>query len=276
MKDEKIKLRKEIIAFKKQVQGFYQKEGRHDLLWRKTKDPYKILVSEVMLQQTQVARVREKYPEFLKKFPTVETLARAPFADVLRMWQGMGYNRRAKYLRDAAQVIVRECKGRIPKTEQELRALPGVGHYTANAILAFAHDEPRVFIETNIRRVYIHHFFKNKRGVSDKKILELVKETLDTKNPREWYYALMDYGAYLPKITRKNPNTQSKHYTKQSAFKGSLRELRGKIIRALTEKPSTLSALRRMCDNDIRIQAALDVLIKDKLVKYEKKKYKLA
>lgn len=276
MKDEKIKLKKEIIAFKKQARGFYQKEGRHDLPWRKTKDPYKILVSEVMLQQTQVARVWEKYSEFLKKFPTVEALAQAPLAEVLRVWQGMGYNRRAKYLHDTARVIAHTHRGCVPKTEAELRALPGVGHYTANAILTFAHNEPHVFIETNIRRVYIHHFFKNKRGVSDKKILELVEETLDTKNPREWYYALMDYGAHLPKITHKNPNTQSKHYTKQSAFKGSLRELRGKIIRALTEKPATLSALRRMCDNDIRIQEALNVLRKDKLVKYEKKKYQLA
>lgn len=265
-----------IKVFQKLVWDFYHKKGRHDLPWRKTKDPYKILVSEVMLQQTQVARVREKYPEFLKKFPTVRTLAQAPLAEVLRVWQGMGYNRRAKYLYDAARVITHTHKGRVSRTEAELRALPGVGHYTANAILAFAHNEPRVFIETNIRRVYIHHFFKNKRGVSDKKILKLVEETLDTKNPREWYYALMDYGAHLPKIVRKNPNTQSEHYTKQSTFKGSLRELRGKIIRALAEKPATLSALRLMCNNDIRIQAALDVLIKDKLVKYEKKKYQLA
>ncbi len=229
-----------------------------------------------MLQQTQVARVIEKYTEFLKAFPSVEALANASLAEVLRVWQGMGYNRRARYLRDAAQKIASEHRGRVPKTEQELRTLPSIGHYTANAILAFAHNEPRVFIETNIRRAFIHHFFGNKRKVSDKNILPLVEATLDHKNPREWYYALMDYGAHLPKIARKNPNTQSKHYVKQSAFKGSLRELRGKIIRILAEKPETFIALKRVCGNDLRTKEALDALVKDKLIKYEKRKYQLA
>ena len=262
-------------AFKAQIWAFYEASGRHDLPWRKTKNPYRILVSEMMLQQTQVTRVLEKYPEFLKKFPTIETLAKASLGEVLKVWQGMGYNRRAQYLRNTAQKIMSEHESSIPKTERELSLLPGVGHYTANAILAFAYNEPRVFIETNIRRVFIYHFFNNKKQVSDTEILTLVEKTLDTKNPREWYYALMDYGAHLPKIVA-NPNTKSKHYTKQKKFKGSLRELRGKIVRALTNNPQTLTTLKRVCDNDPRIKEALEVLAKDKLIAYEKRTYRLA
>lgn len=265
----------EIRAFQAQIWAFYGHSGRK-LPWRNTQNPYKILVSEVMLQQTQVSRVLEKYPEFLKIFPTVNALAKAPLSDVLRTWQGMGYNRRAKYLHDAARTIVHEHKGRVPKTEQELLSLPGIGRYTANAVLAFAHNEPRVMIETNIRRVYIHQFFENKNDVSDKNILSLVEATLDTKNSREWYYALMDYGSLLPKITKVNSNIQSKHYTKQSTFKGSLRELRGKIIRKLSNGAQTRQALNRVCGNDPRTKVALAGLISDKLIKYEKGKYTLA
>lgn len=229
-----------------------------------------------MLQQTQVARVREKYPEFLKAFPNVRALAEAPLSRVLTVWQGMGYNRRARFLRDAAQMILREHSGRIPKTERELRALPGVGHYTANAVMTFAWNEPRVFIETNIRRIFIHHFFNDRRDVHDNEIMPLVEQTLDHKDPREWYYALMDYGAHLPKVARINPNIKSEHYTKQSTFKGSLRELRGKIIRALTTKPHSLVALKKSCDNNPRTKEALVALAKDELIVHEKRTYRLA
>jgi A/G-specific adenine glycosylase len=267
---------RDIKAFGAQIWAFYEHSGRHDLPWRKTKDPYKILVSEVMLQQTQIARVLEKYPQFLKVFPNVRSLADVPLSRVLSVWQGMGYNRRARFLRDTAQKIMREHNGRVPKTEEGLRALPGIGHYTANAILTFAHNEPRVFIETNIRRVFIHHFFKDKQNVSDREVLPLVEATVDPKNPREWYYALMDYGAHLPKIARKNPNTQSKHYVRQSAFKGSVRELRGKIVRALNDGSKTFMQLKKICENDMRTKEATSALKKDGLIVYEKRKYKLA
>lgn len=267
---------KESKAFQAQIWAFYGHSGRHNLPWRKTKDPYKILVSEVMLQQTQVSRVLEKYPEFLKKFPTVKTLAQASLAEVLRTWQGMGYNRRALALKRLAEVVVHEHGGKVPRSRTELEALPGVGPYTAGAVRAFAWNEPEVFIETNIRRIFIHHFFKDRAGVSDRDIAPLVAQTLDTMNPREWYWAVMDYGAYLPKVAHKNPNTQSKHYTKQSMFKGSLRELRGKVLRALGEKPRTLVALKRICNDDSRTKKALEGLVKDKLIKYEKRTYQLA
>jgi A/G-specific adenine glycosylase len=234
------------------------------------------MVSEVMLQQTQVSRVLVKYPEFLKAFPTVETLAKAPLSQVLKVWQGMGYNRRALALKRMAEKIVADFNGKVPRARLDLESLPGVGPYTAGAVRAFAFNEPEIFIETNIRRIFIHHFFIDKEGISDREIYPLVETTLDTNNPREWYWALMDYGSHLPKIARKNSNTQSKHYVRQSKFKGSLRELRGKIIRALGDKPQTLVSLKRACNNDTRIKEALDALTKDGLITYEKRKYQLA
>jgi len=252
-----------------------------------------------MLQQTQVARCLLKYPEFLKKFPTVETLAKAPLSEILKVWQGMGYNRRALALKRMAEKVMTEFNGKIPHERHALESLPGVGSYTAGAVRAFAFNEPEIFIETNIRRVFIHHFFslgcfapklkswlgnptskslgsETPKLVSDREILAIIEVTLDRSRPREWYWALMDYGAQLPKVTEVNSSTQSKHYVKQSTFKGSLRELRGKIIRALSKKPEDLVALKRACDNDKRTEEALDALIKDKLVKYEKRKYQLA
>lgn len=266
----------QIQAFQAQIWAFYGHSGRHNLPWRKTKNPYKILVSEVMLQQTQVTRVLEKYPEFLKAFPTVNILAEAPLSQVLKVWQGMGYNRRALALKRMAEKIVTGHKGKIPRERHLLEALPGIGPYTAGAVRAFAFNEPEVFIETNIRRIFIHHFFIEKREVSDQEILPLIQTTLDTDNPREWYYALMDYGAQLPKITKTNHNKQSKHYTKQSTFKGSLRELRGKIIRVLGDEPKAILSIKKICDGDPRTTEALEALIKDGFIKYEKRKYQLA
>lgn len=266
----------QIRTFQAQIWAFYRHSGRQNLPWRKTKNPYKILVSEIMLQQTRVSRVLEKYPEFLRIFPDVETLARASLSEVLIVWQGMGYNRRALALKRMAEKIVAEHKGKIPRERNELEELPGVGPYTAGAVCAFAFNEPEIFIETNIRRIYIHHFFPNKMVVSDMEIFPIVKRTLDTNNPREWYWALMDYGSQLPKVIKKNPNVQSKHHTNQSVFRGSLRELRGKIIRTLSKKSEGLVAIKRLCDNDKRTVEALRKLIKDKLVKYEKRKYQLA
>lgn len=266
----------QVKAFQAQILAFYGHSGRHNLPWRETKDTYKIVVSEVMLQQTQVTRVLEKYSEFLRAFPTIQALAKAPLAHTLSVWQGMGYNRRALALKRLAEEVVIKHKGKIPQDRAELEALPGIGPYTAGAVRAFAFNEPEVFIETNIRRIFIHHFFKDRVGVNDKEILPLIKQTLDIQDPRAWYYALMDYGAHLPKITKINSNKQSKHYVKQSTFKGSLRELRGKIIRALNDTPKTLPALKKICCNDSRTKEALDALTRDKLIEYEKRKYQLA
>lgn len=228
--------------FVKTVQEFYARHGRRSLPWRKTVSPYKILVSEIMLQQTQVERVVPKYRAFLKQFPSLQALAKAPLADVLRAWQGLGYNRRAKMLHDCATTVVDTMQGRLPRTYAALAALPGIGPYTAGAIMAFAYNVPVPIVETNIRTVYIHHFFNDDTDVEDSAILNLVIETLDLDEPRQWYYALMDYGSYLKK-TVGNLNARSKHYTRQSIFKGSDREVRGAVVRSLSQRPRTRAAL---------------------------------
>lgn len=231
----------DIRRFREKIWGYYRLHKR-DFPWRRTKNPYHILVSEVMLQQTQVARVVPKYKFFLKKFPTIQAIARASLRDVLRAWQGLGYNRRALSLKKSAEMVLKRFGGKVPSDSRLLNSLPGVGEGTAGAIRAFAFNKPVVFIETNIRRVYIYFFFKNRRKVSDKEILPLVEEALDRKNPREWYWALMDYGARLRRgyggQAILNPNRKSAHYAKQAKFTGSKRELRGKILKLLVQRKS--------------------------------------
>ncbi|NYT17474.1 MAG: ArsR family transcriptional regulator [Methanomicrobiales archaeon] len=219
--------------FRLKITKFYHSH-RRDLPWRDTTDPYQILVSEIMLQQTQVERVRDKYARFLSRFPDVESLARATVEEVLGEWQGLGYNRRALALKKAAVEIVERFGGILPDDEKNLRSLPGVGPYTAAAILAFAFNRPVVLIETNIRRVFIHCFFRDRTGVSDEEILPLIQQTLDREHPREWYNALMDYGWHLG-TTIENPNRRSRHYSRQAPFEGSNRQLRGKILRMLVD-----------------------------------------
>jgi A/G-specific adenine glycosylase len=220
----------ETSRFKRKVFAYYRAAGRHDLPWRKTRDPFEILVSEVMLQQTQVSRVLKKYPEFLKRFPTARALADASVRDVIATWQGLGYNRRALLLKRAAETIICNFGGKFPKTAGKLESLPGIGQSTRGAIMAFAYNTPTVFIETNIRAAFIHEFFPKKKKIADKDIVQLIEKTLDSKNPREWYYALMDYGVHL-KQTTINPSRKSRHHTKQSPFKGSNREVRSRILK---------------------------------------------
>lgn len=194
-----------------------------------------------MLQQTQVDRVIPYYGVFLKKFPTVQALAKAPLGDVLRAWQGLGYNHRAKHLHEAAKVTMINHSGRLPREYEELVALPGVGDYTAKAVRVFAFNEPEVMIETNIRAAYIHHFFPRSRSVSDKKLLPLVKSSLGQHpDVDQWYAALMDYGSSLKKQVP-NPSRKSAHHIQQKPFKGSDREIRGAILRAMLSGENILS-----------------------------------
>lgn len=228
-------------TFVNTVWSYYEANKRF-FPWRKTRNPYRVLVSEIMLQQTQTARVVLKYDSWLKKFPDVKSLAEANVKAVLLEWQGLGYNRRALALKKTAEVVMEKFGGKFPKTYSDVLELPGIGPYTAGAIMAFAYNVPFPIIETNIRTVYLHFFFKDKDGVSDKEILKLVEETLDQENPREWYYALMDYGVMLKK-TLGNLNKRSRHYTKQSPFKGSNRELRSALLKALQKTASTAAKL---------------------------------
>ncbi len=218
-------------AFQKEIWGHYRRYKR-DFPWRRTRDPYRILVSEVMLQQTQTSRVEGKYVEFLKRFPNFKSLAKAPLKDVLRAWSGLGYNRRALNLKKAAEIVAQKYKGKLPRETELLDDLPGIGPGTAGAIQAFAFNFPSVFIETNIRRVFIHFFFPKKRRIDDREIFKLIEESLPAdRQAREWYWALMDYGAMLGRGQKENPNRKSRHYKKQPKFQGSDRQLRGRILR---------------------------------------------
>lgn len=220
-----------VQEFREQIDTYYQ-ANRRSFPWRETTDPYSIMVSEIMLQQTQTDRVVPKYRAFLTKFPNFAALAAATTAEVLTMWQGLGYNRRALALKRSAEQVVTEWKGHFPPDLEQLVTLPGIGKATASAILAFAFNQPVAFIETNIRRVYIHFFFEDAAEVSDKELMPLIAQTVDVTQPREWYYALMDYGAMLPKVLV-NPNRRSAHYAKQSPFEGLRRQVRGKILKLL-------------------------------------------
>lgn len=227
-------------------------------------DPYKIMVSEIMLQQTQVPRVIPKYRDFLNLFPTVESLAGASLGDVMRVWNGLGYNRRAKFLWQAAQVVSSQYQGVFPREQKALMALPGIGINTAGAILAYAFNKPVVFIETNIRTVFIHHFFADTPQVDDKEIALLVRGTLDEHHAREWYWALMDYGSYL-KQTVGNKSRTSKGYVKQSKFTGSNRQLRGALIRTLLTRPHTVEELQAAFIDE-RLSSTLAQLVAEGLV----------
>lgn len=231
-----------------------------DLPWRRTHDPYEIWLSEVMLQQTQVSRVETRWPEWLERFPSVFALAEAGTAEVLAAWQGMGYNRRALALKAAAERVVSTYDGVFPTDVKELVSLPGVGPATAQGIRAFAYGLPGVYLETNVRTVVLHHLFPDVPSVPDKELIPIVEATCPAvhgsggdrdfgeahlagpyavpqdadDDPRSWYYAMLDYGAYLKK-TVPNPSRRSKTYARQTKFEGSRRQKRAEIVRQLLD-----------------------------------------
>ncbi|MDY4673653.1 MAG: A/G-specific adenine glycosylase [Treponema sp.] len=257
-----------VQEFQSMILDFYRQEGR-SFPWRETCDPYEILVSELMLQQTQTERVVPKYLAWLETFPTAADLAAAPFPQVLAAWSGLGYNRRAGYLQSACRQVVEEWGGAFPRTAGELETLPGVGPYTARAVATFAFGQPEVFIETNIRSVYLFFFFSDQEKVSDSQLMPLIQATVYHQDPRRWYYALMDYGARLKKSTA-NPNRQSRHYSRQSRFEGSLRQARGAIVRSLSRGGNTPLSLEEMARLEglplERIQAAAERLVAEGMV----------
>ena len=242
--------------------------------WRRTRVPYRILVSEVMLQQTSVERVIPKYGPFLKAFPGMRALAESTVEEVLGAWKGLGYNRRALALRNAARTLAEEHGGRLPKAVDELCSLPGIGRATASSVLVFSFNLPLVFIETNIRRVFIHFFFPRSRSVGDSAILPLVEKTLDRKNPREWYYALMDYGAYLRRSVS-NPNLRSSSYARQAPFEGSLRQLRGRVLDVMLSLRGADAAgiQRALAREDLRLGRALSELVSEGFLREKNGRY---
>jgi A/G-specific adenine glycosylase len=262
--------------FQLEITTFYQKYGR-ELPWRTPAlkldengwlDPYKIVLSEMMLQQTQVSRVIPKYEQFLAELPTLTALSAAPLPLVLELWSGLGYNRRAKYLHDAARELVDMP---LPWQPADLAAIKGIGSNTTAAICVYAFNKPHVFIETNIRSVFIHHLQEMRRGqistqkVEDRDLLPLVGNLLDRGNPREWYWALMDYGSHLKKIVP-NPSRASAHHARQSTFAGSRRQLRGQVVRYLLAVRST--SRRKLADvfPDERLDSVVEALIQEGLL----------
>lgn len=225
----------QILQFNTFLFDWYAEHGRHDLPWRTNQTPYYVMISEMMLQQTQVARVIEKFEEWMGVFSTIDAVANVSQMQILQVWQGLGYNRRGLYVHKACKAIVSDFNGVVPNTRAALQTLPGIGPYTAGAICAFAFNKPEVFVETNIRRIVIHHFLQKEERVDDTLVLQIVEQLLPAEEARDWYAAMMDYGSTLPKIIKRNPNVKSKMYTKQSAFEGSLRQVRGEVLRRLLQ-----------------------------------------
>ncbi len=258
MSDERVR------RFREMVWDYYRDHGR-DLPWRHQPMPYQVLVSEVMLQQTQVSRVLVKYTTWLRRFPDWKALAEAQVAEVITAWQGLGYNRRALWLQSAARAVMGEHGGQLPRDPAALVKLPGIGPNTAGSIAAFAYEVPAVFVETNIRRVFIHHYEEltsspvAQGSIADAQLRPLIEVTLDREQPREWYYALMDYGADLAKRVP-NPNRRSKHYSVQSKFEGSTRQLRGEVLRRLIDGPKSVTELD---DGDERLADVLQALMRE-------------
>jgi A/G-specific adenine glycosylase len=272
MKVAKAKLR----AFQATILKYHKAHGRHRLPWRENHDPYRVLVSEIMLQQTQVERVIPYFTKWLTVFPDVHTLAKAPLSKVLRMWQGLGYNRRAKMLHETAKKIVKERGGIFPKNPESLEQFPGIGPYTARAVCAFAYNQDVVFIETNIRTVLTHHFFMNKTDIPDKEILALLEEALPRGRSREWHAGLMDYGAQL-KRTGVRLNSRAKSYVKQKKFAGSAREARGAVVRALAGGQKTPEALLKVLGvrREAQVRKQIEALVQEGLIEARKGTFRL-
>jgi A/G-specific adenine glycosylase len=254
------------FQLKKKLYDHARKADRR-LPWRETTDPYKILVSEVMLQQTQAERVVPKYVAFIKAFPTFQHLADASLQQLLSAWQGLGYNRRALSLQKAAREIIEKYHGTLPQDPELLVELPGIGPATAASIVVYAFNLPHVFIETNVRAVFIHLFFNDREGITDQELVPLITTMLPKNEARKWYNALMDYGVMLKKQF-KNPSRKSAHHTTRSRFSGSTREVRGKIVALLTtHSPRTLAQIKNELKN---LPQATPEMVSTLLIQLEK------
>jgi len=259
-------------TLRRSLSAWYARSGR-DLPWRRTRDPYAILVAEVMLQQTPVARVLPAYEAFLRRFPTLRSLARAPLADVLRLWSGLGYNRRARDL----QRVARACGDGLPVDSAALVALPGIGAYTAGAVACFAAGERTPFADTNIRRVLGRIVLG--RTATEREAVAIDRELLP-RDPRSWHHALMDLGATVcvaraPRcdacpvaaLCRSRGRAGAPEPRRQAAFATSTRRLRGLAMRRLVAAPGGLSRARlERALADARAASVIDALARDGLI----------
>lgn len=262
--------------FRNTVWDYYRAYGRKTLPWRMSHDPYRVWISEIMLQQTQVDRVIPYFKKWIRTYPTVRALAKAPLGEVLTHWQGLGYNRRAKMLHEAAKAVVERCGGKMPMSVEALESLPGVGHYTARAVAAFAYNQDVVFIETNIRTAIIHHFFPEQDRITDLEIMHVLQKVLPKGKARDWYAALMDYGSHL-KRSGIRTNAKSTGYTKQQTFKGSGREVRGTILRTLTKAKKSEKYFLSLfpAERSSQVTDLLDQLLKEGMITKSRSLYSL-
>ncbi len=255
---------RQLLSFQHKVLSYYDRSGR-DLPWRKTTNPYHILLSEVMLQQTQVDRVVDYYQRWLKKWPTIVNLAQAERTDVLRMWMGLGYNNRAVNLHKAVQKIVSEYNGEVITAMNNYKNIPGIGPYISSAVRIFSTNENVVTVDTNIRRILIHEF-KLPESTTDKELWEIAFNCLPKGKSREWHNALMDYGATL--LTARKTGIKPK--TQQSTFEGSDRQIRAKIVRHLLKnnKPVSIKQLLSAVNekNSERLQKIVRGMVEDDLL----------
>lgn len=260
-------LSRAVIAAAQECIWSYHATSRRSFPWREKIIPYHVVVSEVMLQQTQTYRVEPKFVAFVERFPDFESLATAPFDEVLRYWKGLGYNRRAQNLQRIAQAIHLEHQGAVPCDPALLQKLPGLGAATAASICTFTHNLPAVFLETNVRTVLIYFFFDALQQIHDKELYPIAARLLDQTNPREWYYALMDVGVLLKKRVG-NLTRLSNAYTKQSRFEGSRRQIRGRILEYLLAQGSlSREALEQVvADPKGRTASVIDELLKENFV----------
>lgn len=266
-----------LLAFKELILSFYSEHGR-PFAWRETSEPYPILVSEVMLQQTQTSRVVPKYETFLSEWPSFSSLAEASTEALLSVWKGLGYNRRALNLRRSAR-MTEEWGWTIPNERELIESLPGVGKATSAAIRSFCFGEKSVYLETNIRRVLLTCFYPEEEEVKDKELEALLHElSLINEDMKRWYYALMDYGVLL-KALFPNANKRSAHYTKQKKFENSNRQIRGQLIHLLTDTGSKhLLAIYDLLSHfeDERILNSLEQLQQEGFVQEKEGVYKIS
>jgi A/G-specific adenine glycosylase len=255
--------RNEIDAFRRKVWLFYKRHGQR-FPFRRTPDPYRIAVSEFMLQQTQIARVLPKYDAWITRWPNWEALAGASPRELLAAWSGLGYNRRALHLGNLARAVVDQYGGQLPTDPEILETLPGVGRYTARAVIIFAFNKPLVAIDTNIRRVIMHEFHLPP-ATSDDDLERLARRLVPKRRSRDWHNALMDYA----RMTLPRRAASLRAEKRPSAFEGSSRQLRGRIVKRLLRiHRMTLEHLAAELDraeDEVR-QAAL-ALQKDGLVR---------
>ena len=262
----------DVKEFQQKVMDWWSKNAR-DLPWRNNPGPYEVLVSEVMLQQTQVSRVIPKYLEFLREFPTVEVLAASETKRLLTVWSGLGYNRRALWLRETAREIV--ARGGFPQEVKDLRELKGIGPYTSRSILIFAFNKDLAAVDTNIRRVLIASGFADE-SMTPKEVQAVADALLLRGRSRDWHNALMDYGSEVLTAS----TTGIAPTSRQPEFRRSTRQIRGGIIRILTGTESMTSGqlytqLGLECDKET-MTSVLDQLVTEKLIESQSRgKYRI-